>query len=197
MRSGLMILACLLCAEAQAGVAVSPKPYVLCNFLGFPITNGMLYTWIISLAFIALVRWSVKTPQLVPTSGQVVVESLIETVQQLMAPIVGARVFRQVFPLLMGFFMYILIQNWSGLFPGVGTIGYYQHGHFTYFFRPSNADLNATLALAIVSMGAWAFFVWKCEGFKGAIVHIFGNKADKHEVSFVVYAFLFFVFFVM
>ena len=154
----------------------------------------MLYTWIISLAIILVVRALVHKPLLIPTKGQVVAETIIEGIYNLLAPIVGRRVVKQAFPILIGFFVYILMQNWSGLLPGVGTVGTFQHGHFTYFFRPSNADLNATLALALVSMAAWAWFVFKNEGFVGAVRHIFGNKADRNELSFGIYTFLFFIF---
>ena len=179
---------------SHAGVAVSPKPYVLFSVGGFPITNGMLYTWIVSLCIIGLVYMLVGKPRMIPSKGQVVVESLIDGVYQLMAPITGKRVIRTAFPLLIGYFIYILMQNWSSLVPGVGTIGYYEHDHFKYFFRPSNADLNATLALAVISFVAWFFFVLKYEGIKGTVLHIFGNKADRNEVSFGIYAFLFFIF---
>ena len=195
MRKGLFtFFGCILAFQVQAGVAVNPKPYLLGTIGGFPITNGMLYTWIISLAIIGIVRWLVQKPQLIPTKGQVVVETLIDNILQLLQPIVGARVVKQAFPVLIGFFIYILMQNWSSLLPGVGTIGKLEHGHFTYFFRPSNADLNATLALAIVSMIAWGYFVFSYEGFTGTIRHIFGNKADKSELSFGIYSFLFFIF---
>lgn len=178
----------------QAGVAVSPKPYVLFSVGGFPITNGMLYTWIISLCIIGFVYALVGKPRLIPSKGQAIVENLIQGIYQLMLPITGKKVIKTAFPLLIGFFIYILIQNWSSLIPGVGTIGYYEHNHFKYFFRPSNADLNATLALAMVSFVAWFFFVLKYEGIKGTILHIFGNKADRNEVSFGIYTFLFFIF---
>ena len=185
---------CLCVTNAHAGVAVSPKPYVLGSVAGFPITNGMVYTWVISLAIILIVRALIRKPRLIPTKGQAVAETVIEGIYNLLTPIVGKRVAKQAFPILIGFFVYILMQNWSSLLPGVGTIGTFKEGHFTYFFRPSNADLNATLALAIVSMAVWAWLVLKNEGFVGAVKHIFGNKADRSELSFGIYALLFFVF---
>jgi F-type H+-transporting ATPase subunit a len=154
----------------------------------------MIYTWIISLAIILAARILVHRPLLIPTKGQIVAETIIENIYNLLEPIIGSRTIKQAFPVLIGFFVYILMQNWSSLLPGVGTIGTIQHGHFTYFFRPSNADLNATLALAIVSMAAWGWFVFKNEGLAGVIRHIFGNKADRNELSFGIYSFLFFVF---
>jgi len=177
-----------------SSAAVSPKAYVLFSIGSFPITNGMLYTWIISLAILVFVRWLVGKPKQVPSKGQLVAETILSSIYNVVTPIVGKNVIKAAFPLLIGFFIYILMQNWSSLLPGVGTIGYYDHGHFTYFFRPSNADLNATLALAIIATLAWCFFVWKYIGCKGAILHIFGNKADRNEISFGIYSFLFFIF---
>jgi F-type H+-transporting ATPase subunit a len=178
----------------HAESAVSPKAYILSSIGGFPITNGMLYTWLVSLVIIAIVRYAVGRPQLIPGRGQIIVEGVIDNIYQVIVPIVGHKAAKATFPLLVGFFIYILMHNWSSLLPGVTTIGTYQHDHFLYFFRPSNADLNAPLALAIVSFVAWFYCILRFAGIKGSIVHIFGNKADRSEVSLGIYSFLFFIF---
>lgn len=175
--------------------AVSPKAYVLFNIGSFPITNGMLYTWVISLAIIFVVRWAVGKPQLIPSKGQAIVEGIINNVYQLVAPIVGRKAAPTTFPLLIGFFLYILMHNWSSLLPGVGTLGSAEsNGHFLYYFRPANADLNSTLALALVSLFAWLYFILKYVGLKGSLFHTFGNKVDRKEVSWAVYSMMTFVF---
>ncbi|MDR2769752.1 MAG: F0F1 ATP synthase subunit A [Puniceicoccales bacterium] len=178
----------------HAESAVSPKAYVLFSVGSFPITNGMLYTWLVSLVIIAVVRCAVGRPQLIPGRGQMVVEGVIDNLYQMVVPIVGRKAAKATFPLLIGFFIYILMHNWSSLLPGVTTIGAYQHNHFLYFFRPANADLNAPLALAIVSFTAWLYCILRFTGIKGSIVHLFGNKADRNEVSLGIYSFLFFIF---
>ena len=190
------LLLCFWQSIAYAGsAAVSPKPYTIFSFGNFGITNGMIYTWIVSLAIIVAVRIAVGRPKLVPSRWQVVIESTMEAVNGVVEPIVGRKVSRAVFPLLIGLFVYILFQNLSSLLPGVGTVGRYdESGHFLYFFRPSNADLNATLALAIVSFLVWIFCITKYAGLKEVIWHIFGNKADRKEVSFGIYSFLFIIF---
>lgn len=178
----------------HAQTAVSPKAYVLFSLGHFPVTNGMLYTWIISLAIIVGIRWMVGTPRLNPSRGQAIIESFIEGIYGVVEPIVGHKATKTIFPLLIGFFIYILIHNWSSLLPGVTTIGMNHGNHFLYFFRPSNADLNAPLSLSIISFAAWAYCIIKFTGIKGAIVHMFGNKANRNEVSFGIYSFLFVVF---
>lgn len=60
------------------------------------------------------------------------------------------------FPLLASFFLYILFQNWFGLLPGVGSIvvEIVEEGHklSVPLFRGNNADLNATVALGLLSI---------------------------------------------
>jgi F-type H+-transporting ATPase subunit a len=176
---------------------VSPKPYILTNILGLPITNSMVTSIFWSIVLILIIRLTVGAkPNLIPARGQLTFEVILESLRDVLAPILGNKVAHHAFPLLLSFFLYILIQNWSGLVPGVGTFGNYDsEGHLIYYFRPSNADLNATLALAIVSLAAWAYFILRYEGFKSFAKHLFGNKAERKELPFLIYCLLFFVFF--
>ena len=136
-----------------AGGGVSASPYKLNEFLGLPITNSILTTWVISILFIVVIRFAVGSPKLIPSKGQAVVEGMIEGLRNLLQPIIGKKAFPITFPLLIGLFIYIMLHNWSGLLPGVGSFGHYdEHGHFKYWMRPANADLNSTLGMSIVAM---------------------------------------------
>jgi F-type H+-transporting ATPase subunit a len=102
------------------------------------------------------------------------------------------------FPLLIGLFTYILIHNWSGLIPGVGTVfvgGDSHPGHWTPLVRPANADMNGTIALALVAFLAWLYLIFRYAGPKVILQDIFGNKADKREIPAAIYYFLFVIFF--
>lgn len=182
---------------AGAYAEVSPKPYIIGDVFGLPVTNSMVTSWVISLLIILVVRWAVgNRPKLVPGRGQAVIEGMIEGVESVIRPIVGNKMVKPTFPLLMGFFIFILIHNLSGLLPGVAAFGHYDDaGHFLYYFRPGNADLNMTLALAIVSFVAWIYFIFRYAGLKTIVYDIFGNKANKSEVPGAIYYFLFLVFF--
>ncbi len=72
-------------------------------------------------------------------------------------------------PLVGTLFFFIVISNWIGLLPGIGSIGTYQmhHGVLTFvpIFRPANTDLNMTLAMAILSVGVSHFFGIAAIGF--------------------------------
>jgi F-type H+-transporting ATPase subunit a len=114
-----------------------------------------------------------------------------------MEPIVGKQMIGRVFPLLIGLFTFILIQNWSGLLPGVGAFGFYDEaGQMKYWMRPGNADLNMTIALAIVAaVFSWGYFVLRYAGIKALLFDLFGNKADPKEVPKLIYILLFPIFF--
>lgn len=180
---------------AEHGVAAAAEP--LFHVFGLPITNSIVTSWIVAVALIVVIRIAVKRPQLVPTRGQAVVESLVQGVLDLITPIVGSKVARHTFPLLVGLFIFILIQNWSGLFPGVGTvmIADSETGGWKEFVRPGNADMNSTIALALVSFVAWLYFILRYAGPKVILYDIFGNKADRKEIPFAIYLFLFVIFF--
>jgi F-type H+-transporting ATPase subunit a len=63
------------------------------------------------------------------------------------------------------------------------------------FVRPGNADLNTTLALALVATASWFYFIMRYAGLSFVIKDLFGNKADRAEVPAYIYFPLFLVFF--
>jgi F-type H+-transporting ATPase subunit a len=176
-------------AAESHGVSAAPAP--LFQIGPLPVTNSMVTSWIVAIALIVIIRLAIRRPQLVPTRGQAIVENLVQGVLDLTAPIVGSKVAKHTFPLLVAFFVYILIQNWSGLFPGVGTIFY----RGQELVRPGTADLNGTIALALVAIVAWFYFIMRFAGPSFVLRDIFGNKAEKSEVPGAIYYPLFLVFF--
>jgi len=161
----------------------------------FPVTNSMVTSWIISIAIVIIVKLLVGRKTLIPSKGQLIVESAITSLRTILEPIVGKKVFYPSFWLLSGLFIFILIHNWSALLPGVGTIGQgIQEGnHFKItkpLIRPGNADLNMTLALALVANLCWVYFIVRYAGLKAIIKDWFGNKADKTQVNFLIFGLL-------
>lgn len=175
---------------AHAGVAPAAE-----GLFGLPITNSMVTSWVVAIVLIIAVRLAVGRPKLVPSKGQAIVESLVQGVYDLIAPIVGNKAARAAFPVLVCLFTYILIQNWAGLLPGVGTVMLKEHdGSWAELIRPGNSDMNGTIALALVSMGCWLYFILRFAGPKLIFHDIFGNKADKRETPAAIYYFLFLIF---
>ena len=210
-------------AFATEGFCAEVKGERLFDVLGFPVTNSMFTTWVFAAAIILGFRLMIgREAKLVPGRGQMAVEAVISSLSGIFEPLMGKKAFRAAFPLLLGFFFFILIMNWSGLLPGVGSIGeeivYTGQGtppegffpretgsaagaaaaefvKFVPFLRAANSDLSTTLALAMISFGAWIYFVLKYAGLKVFLHDTFGNKADPKEVALPIYFSLFAVFF--
>ena len=173
---------------------VNPKATDLFEIGGIPVSNTILTTWILTALIIIAIRVLVGTPKIVPRKGQALVENMASGLRDALEPIVGKSMIGKVFPTLCGFFVFILLMNWSGLLPGVGTIKYNSDGHWLDAIRPATSDLNTTLALSIISFVAWTYFVLRYAGFKVLIFDLFGNKADKKELSFPMWIMLSFIF---
>lgn len=185
--------------QASEAAAVSPSPYRLFEepFTGLPVTNSMVMSWVISLIIIVGIRAMVGKPTLIPSAGQAVVENHLDGIRGIIEPIVGKTMAVRTFPLLIGLFTFILIQNWSGILPGVGAFGRYDgEGNLVYWMRPGNADLNMTIALALVAaVASWSYFVLRYAGLKTLLFDLFGNKADPKEMPKIIYILLFPIFF--
>jgi F-type H+-transporting ATPase subunit a len=195
------LIATLSFATSAFAEGVSPKASVLFDLGGgWKVTNSMVTGWMISLVIITLILWAVRQPKLLPGKAQSVFESVLEALHDLFEPIVGKKAFPAVFPLLVTLFIFILIQNWSGLLPGVGTIGKGHtdaegHFHLTQpWIRPFTADFNSTIALALISFGAFLILIFKYAGPKLILWDLFGNKADKQETPAWLYPILSLVF---
>jgi F-type H+-transporting ATPase subunit a len=186
-------------AFAAEGSGVETAATPLFTIGPLPVTNSMVTSWVVALALIIVIRLAIRRPKLIPTRAQAIVENLVQGILDLTSPIVGSKVALPTFPLLISLFTFILIQNWSGLFPGVGTIYMADHktGDWMELIRPGNADLNGTLALAAVAIAGWFYFIMRYAGPVLVLKDIFGNKADKREVPAVIYYPLFVIFFLV
>jgi F-type H+-transporting ATPase subunit a len=184
-------------AFAAEGSGLETHAQALFNIGPLPVTNSMVTSWFVALVLIVAIRLAIRRPKLIPSRSQAVVENLVQWMLDLTAPIVGPKVAKPTFPLLIALFTFILIQNWSGLFPGVGTIYMVDHksGDWMELIRPGNADMNATLALSIVAFCGWFYFIMRYAGPLFVLKDIFGNKADKKETPAIIYYPLFVIFF--
>lgn len=85
------------------------------------------------------------------------------------------------------FFVYILLNNWLELIPGVGSIGVniMQNGTkvFVPVIRSATSDLNTTLALAIISVVSTQFLGIKFSGFVNHLKHFINPMEIISELS--------------
>ena len=91
------------------------------------------------------------------------------------------------FPILFTFFIFIIVGNWIGLLPGVGSIGFWEEGErervLIPLLRSPNADLNTTFALALISVGVTQYLSIKALGIKGFIKRFINIK---NPIDFIV-----------
>lgn len=121
------------------------------------VTNTLLTAWIIvvGIGFSAFIFSKRLKP--VPGRLQNLVEMSLEAFLGLLETIAGSREkARKYFPLTATIFIFVLLSNWIGILPGVGSIGFYRAAaggkEFVPFFRSVYSDLNMTLALALISV---------------------------------------------
>jgi F-type H+-transporting ATPase subunit a len=152
--------------------------------LGFPVTNSMVVSWVVALALIVFARVATRDMKRVPGGAQNLLEWLVGGLYGFLERIIGPRLVKRTFWFLATVFIFILSANWVGLIPGVGTIGW---GHQTShgfvvdqpLFRGANADLNLTLAMALVFFACWIFWALQEVGPGGFLKGLFAPKGDS------------------
>ena len=146
----------------------------LFNIGPLPVTNSLLVTWL-AILFIIIITILIRSKQnIIPVGIQNVVEYLLEYFYGLVCDVFESEEKgRKYFPLVMTIFIFVLMINWLGLFPGVGSIGFshYTEGEkiFVPLFRGAAADLNTTIALAFISVFMTQVFSIKEIGIKGFV----------------------------
>ncbi|MBX3070261.1 MAG: F0F1 ATP synthase subunit A [Thermomicrobiales bacterium] len=178
----------------------------------FSITNSFL-TMLLVMALILLVgAFVARRATLVPGRLQAMVELILEFLLGMTESAGGKSLGRRIFPLVSGLFIFIMLANYSGLLPGVGTVGINkesdhaeeagehteeaavytlaaagsdtpqsfvtgaadeEHGEVLVpFLRPPTADLNMTLAMALVTFVAVQVYGIRAHGVVGRLKHM-------------------------
>ncbi len=128
---------------------------------GIRVTNTLLATLVVDIVILLVVFAVRRKLKLVPGKLQGLVESVVDYLHTTTEQVAGSRT-AMIFPWVAVFFIYIALSNLIGLLPGYGTIGLYRETGPIFrqglpampFLHVSTADLNLTLALAVVSVVA-------------------------------------------
>ena len=136
-----------------------------------PVTNALLTSTsaVLIIAIIALtLRKSLRE---VPKGLQNIFEVILEGALSLCDQVTNNRkISEKVFPLSFAIFLFVLVNNWLGLLPlgGLGIIETGEHGAaFIPFLRSGTADINTTMALAVMAVlganlfGIFSIGIWK------------------------------------
>ncbi len=147
----------------QIMLALPPlAPESIFNIGTFPVTNTIINSTLTMLGFVvfayiikrAVDKYGIsKAPQGLLNFF----ESILETLYQYFDTVTQDRKKTIRFlPLVGTLFLFILVSNWIGLLPGIGSIGRHlmHNGELEIIplFRPANTDLNMTLAMSLISV---------------------------------------------
>lgn len=88
-----------------------------------PVTNSMMTMFIVMALVLTVFTLIARRAQAVPGRAQGLVEMLVGFIVDLVEGAGGKRIGRRILPLISGIFIFILFSNFSGLLPGVGTVG--------------------------------------------------------------------------
>lgn len=188
-----------------------------------PVTNSFLTMLIVMALLIIVGALIAQRAKVVPGRAQGTFELLVEFLLGLVEGTAGRQAGRRIFPLVGGIFIFIAFANYSGVLPGVGTVGIYEshaaeaeehntgsEGEATEpdevtipdasdgtadqvsgeasvedeviaekskptlvpIFRAPNADLNMTLAMALVTFTVVQFAGVQAHGVIGRLKHM-------------------------
>jgi len=167
--------------EQEHGI---PQKASIIGHLGpLPITNSMVVTWVVALGLIVFAQLATRNMKAIPEGAQNFWEWMVESLHNFLDGIIGHHLVHKTFWFFATIFIFILFSNWVGLIPGFGTVGW---GHQTKhgfevqdpLFRGANADLNMTLAMALIFFLCWIVWAFQEVGPIGFLLHLFAPKGD-------------------
>jgi len=140
-----------------------------------PVSNSLLTTWLVMVILLVVSFLATRKIKKIPGTLQTVFEVLVDGIYSLFEGILGDKI-KIHFPIVATIFMFVLFNNWAGLIPGVGTIGFFERekkearqvapyvqasnttnnetssAKFVPIFRAGTADLNTTTALGLIAV---------------------------------------------
>lgn len=143
----------------------------IAHFGNFTITNALATSWVVVGMIIILsllIRLRLKS---VPGKLQNIFELILEGALKLCDQVTGnRRTTEKIFPIAISAFFFILLNNWLGIIP-LGGFGLLERGEeglaFIPFLRGGTADINTTIALAVMAVvganlfGIFSLGLWK------------------------------------
>jgi F-type H+-transporting ATPase subunit a len=163
---------------------LSQKAVEIARPFGFPITNSMVVTWFVAVLLVVFAQMATRTMQQVPRGAQNFLEWIVDGLHTFLEGILGRHLVDRTFWFFASIFIFILASNWIGLVPGVGSIGW---GHYTAdgfrleqpLLRGANADVNMTLAMALVFFASWIVWGLQEVGPIGFVKELFAPKGES------------------
>ncbi|KKU50407.1 MAG: ATP synthase subunit a [Parcubacteria group bacterium GW2011_GWA1_47_10] len=141
------------------------------HFENFTLTNALLTSWVAVAVIIILSVFLRKGLREVPGKLQSIFEMMVEGALAMCDQVTNDRALSlKIFPIAISVFFFILVNNWLGIMP-LGGLGIIERGEeglaFIPYLRGGTADINTTLALAVMAVvganifGVLSLGVWK------------------------------------
>jgi F-type H+-transporting ATPase subunit a len=137
----------------------------------FTVTNALLTSWFVVLILIIVSIFLRAKLKVVPGKLQNIFEIVIDSALDLCDQVTGDRSLSvKIFPLAISVFFFVLVNNWLGILPlgGFGIVEKSTEGlSFVPFLRGGTADINTTIALAVMAVfganifGVLSIGLWK------------------------------------
>ena len=141
------------------------------HYKSFSITNALITSWVVVGIIIILSLVLRSKLRVIPGKIQNLFEIIIEGALSLCDQVTNDRALSmRIFPIAISVFFFILINNWLGITPlgGLGILEKGEHGlSFIPFLRSGTADINTTVALAVMAVlganifGIFSIGLWK------------------------------------
>jgi F-type H+-transporting ATPase subunit a len=149
-----------------------------------PVTNSMVMVWIAVGLIVLFCRAATHKMKAVPSGFQNFAEWVIESLYDFLSGLMGPHLTKRTFWFFGSVFFFILVSNYLGLVPGVGTVGWNladDAGHkvgFLPWLRGVNADINMTAAMSFSFATLWFYWALTENNLKGFLGHIFAPKGS-------------------
>jgi F-type H+-transporting ATPase subunit a len=157
-------------------IHVAIKGETLFHIGPIAVTNSMVGTLIATVVLASLAFWASRNSSVVPGRLQSFLEFPLEFLGGVIRGQHPTR-WRAILPMILTIFLLVLFANYVGLLPGVGTIGIHvvEDGHEATvpLIRPASADLNFTLALAVIAFILFVSWGIRANGVRGYLKETF------------------------
>ena len=143
-------------------------PSILFHIGNFPVTNTLITTLVIDLIIVAFVVAFNVSMSLYPKGIQNILEVVYEYFYNSTKDV--SNKVKVIYPWVITFFLFIVIANLLGQFPGFESIRFItSNGENIPLFRTATSDLNVTIAFAVISIFMCHFYSIKYTGVKSYI----------------------------
>jgi F-type H+-transporting ATPase subunit a len=137
------------------------------HIFGFSVTNTIIATWLTIIVLVGMFYTATRKIKLIPSRWQSLLEFIIERLLSFCQSVAGEKNGRRFFPVVATIFLFVLVNAWTSLLPGFGSIlitG--SEGEAVHLLRGANTDINLPLALALISFVFVEYFGLRSLGWR-------------------------------